>query len=319
MRARVGVAVSGFLLLAAVGCGGDDGGGGDTAAFCDELEAISEDIADGDLESSRGLESLVDRANELIQLASEDQEDAVTEVGEALGTARPDEAADTAELIQDELGDIAEDDCDIDDFAAFEPADDGEDDETTTTEPEDGDTTTAPEDTTPPATGEFNPVTEAIDPVTAGVEPGFEENTDLCFRGLMVACDDIFFGENGQAEAPDGSAARIYGGTCGGRILSFVNEFQRCVDNLFAAADFDPNTFTDASFVDLATACRGTIDASPGDGDMAACDSLFAQTGIGTLEEAYGNTCGGRIDETRAARQSGSSCVAIFGPVAEFG
>ena len=73
--------------------------------------------------------TLVDRVNELLELGGDEQEDAVTEVGEALADADPDDAADTAEVIQDELGDIAEDECDIDEFAAFEPADDGEDDD----------------------------------------------------------------------------------------------------------------------------------------------------------------------------------------------
>jgi hypothetical protein len=314
MRARVGIVVSGVLLLAAVGCGGGDDGGGDLEAFCDELEAFSDDIADGDLESSRGLDSLVERANELIALAGEDQEDAVIEVGEALGPARPEEAADTAELIQDELGDVAEDECDIDDFAVFEPADDGEDDETTTA-PE-GDTT-APDDTTPPEGGP-NIVSGRVDPATLVIDPGFEENVDLCARGLMVACDDIFFGENGQAAAPDGSDTRLFGETCGGRILDFNNQTQRCVENLFGASEFDPATFTDASFVDLANACKGT-GATPGDGDMAACDQLFAQTGIGTVEEAYGDTCGGRIASDVADRETTASCVSIWGAVAEFG
>ena len=317
MRARVGVLVSGVLLFTAVGCGGGDDGGGDAAAFCDELGALSDDIADGDLESNRGLESLLDRVNELVELAGEEQADAVDEVGQVLAEARPDEAADVAATIQDELGDVAEDECDIDDFAAFE-ASDGEDDETTTSEPEDGETTTT-EGETPPPTGAVNPVTAAVDPAEAGVEAGFEENIDLCFRGLMVACDDIFFGENGQAAAPDGSNARLYGGTCGGRILEFNNETQRCVDNLFAASDFDPATFTDASFTELAGFCRGNPDASPGDGDMAACDALFAGTDVGTVEEAYGDTCGGRIDTTVADRELGVSCVQIFGAVAEFG
>jgi hypothetical protein len=315
MRARVGVVVSGILLLAAVGCGGDDGGGDDLEAFCDELQAFSDDIADGDLESNRGLESLVDRVNELLELGGEDNEDAVTEVGEALADARPEDAEEVAELIQDELGDVAEDECDIDDFAEFEASDDGED-ETTTTEPE-GETTVPEGDTTvPPDAGELNLVTQVVDPATAGVEAGFEENIDLCFRGLMVACDDIFFGENGQAAAPDGSNARLYGGTCGGRILEFNNATQRCVDNLFAASPFDPAAFTDASFADLATACQGS-EAVPG--DLAACDSLFAGTGVGTVEEAYGDTCGGRIDSDVAQRQPGVSCVSIFGATAEFG
>ena len=313
MRVRCSWLVMALVMV--IGCGGGDDGGGDLEAFCDELEAFSEDVADGDLESNRGLESLVDRVNELNELGGEELEDAVGEVGEALQDARPEEAGEVAELIQDELGDAAEDECDIDEFAAFEAADDGEDDDTTT-EPEGETTVPEGETTVPPVTGELNPVTEAVDPATVGVEPGFEENTDLCFRGLMVACDDIFFGENGQAAAPEGSNARTYGGTCGGRILEFNNATERCVDNLFAASPFDPAAFTDASFVDLATACQGS-EAVPG--DLAACDSLFAGTGVGTVEEAYGDTCGGRIDSDVAQRQPGTSCVSIFGATAEFG
>lgn len=304
--------MAGALLLAAVGCGDDGGGGGDLDAFCDELDAFSEDVVDGDLTSNRGLENLVDRVNELIELGGDDLEDAIAEVGEALSDARPGDAEEMVELIQDELGDVAEDDCDIDDFAAFEVEEPEE--TTTTTEPE-VTTTTAADD--PPAA--LNPVTEAIDPTQLDIEPGFEENIDLCFRGLMQACDDIFFGENGQTAAPDGSNARIYGGTCGGRILDFLpGAPQRCVDNLFAASDFDPAEFTDPSVVPLADACRGDRDADI-DGDMAACDQLFAVTGIGTPEEAYGDSCGGRIGFDVAERQPGHTCVAIWGAFAEFG
>lgn len=306
--------MAGVVFSAAVGCGGGGGGGDDLEAFCDELAAFSDDVADGDLTSNRGLDGLVDRVNELLELGGDDFEDQITEVGEALAEARADDAADVAELIQDELGDAAEDDCEIDDFAAFEPEE--EDDETTTTDP--GVETTAPTtgDTAPP--GALNPVTVRLNPADLGVEPGFEENIDLCFRGLMVACDDIFFGENGQTAAPDGSNARLYGGTCGGRILEFVEgQPQRCVENLFAASDFDPAQF-DPAFLALAEACQGDADADVL-GDMQACDDLFAGTPVGSLEELYGTTCGFRIDDAVAERQPGNSCVGIWGATAEFG
>ena len=47
---------------------------------------------------------------------------------------------------------------------------------------------------------------------------------------------------------------------------------------------------------------------------------IFAQTGIGTVEEAYGRSCGGRIGTGVADRDPATTpCVAIFGAVAEFG
>lgn len=33
------------------------------------------------------------------------------------------------------------------------------------------------------------------------------------------------------------------------------------------------------------------------DGDMAACDNLYASTDVGSVEEAYGDSCGGRIED----------------------
>ena len=77
MRRRAAVVVAGFVLLAMAGCG-DDGGGGDEDAFCDELETLSDQVADGDLSTDEGLEDAVDTANDLLEVAgSDDQEDAV--------------------------------------------------------------------------------------------------------------------------------------------------------------------------------------------------------------------------------------------------
>jgi hypothetical protein len=302
--------VAGALLLAVAGCGGGDGG--DEDAFCDNLEALSEQVADGDLASNDGLDDVIDRLNELREVAADGaQSDAVQEAGELIEEADADEAADTAEDLRDQLGDLAEDTCDVEDaFAAPEET------TTTTTEPDDPTTTTGGGGEDPPPPGELNVVAAAVDPATVDVEPGAEENVDLCFRGLMSACDDIFFGENGQAAAPEGSNLRAYAGTCGGRISDFVNDTIRCADNIFAAADFDAAAFDDASFEDLAAACQGSDDV---DGDMEACDDLFLGTGVGTVEEAYGDTCGGRIFSEVADRGPGVTCVSIFGPVAEFG
>ncbi|TKT80304.1 M48 family metallopeptidase [Aquamicrobium sp. LC103] len=45
----------------------------------------------------------------------------------------------------------------------------------------------------------------------------------------------------------------------------------------------------DARFAELATVCHG--------GDMAACDELYFASDYGTVEEEYGSTCAGRIDD----------------------
>jgi hypothetical protein len=317
MGRRSALFVVGALVFALGACGGDSGGG-DEDAFCDSLDALSELVADGDLGDNGGLEDATEAASDLLEVANEDQADAVTEVGETLEGADPDDAADTADLIQDELGDFA-DDCDIDEFAEAP-----EEETTTTTEPEEETTTTAdPDDTTTTEgggepTGDRNIVTARLDPAEAGVEPGFEGPVDLCFQGLMSACDDLFFGENGQTAAPDGSVARDYAASCGGRILQFNNDTQRCAENLFAGATFDVAVFTDASFEPLATACLGNS-ANGVDGDMQACDDLFLQTGVGTPEEAYGRACGGRLGEAADREPGVTSCVDIFGPTAAFG
>ena len=305
MSRRAAVVVAGILVFALAACG-DDGGGGDEDAFCDALESLSDQVADGDLASDDGLEDATDTANELLEAASDDQEDAVTAVGEELQDADPADAADTAETVQDELGDLA-DDCDIDDFA--------EAPEETTTTVGDETTTTGGDETTTTSGGgdggELNIVVARVDPASVGVEPGFEAPIDECFRGLMAACDDLFFGENGQAAAPDGSIARDYSATCGGRIPTFSNDSERCVDDLGAATAFDVATFDDPSFESQAATCQG--------GDMAACDTLFADTAVGSEEELYGRTCGFRIFTVADRDPAATSCVDIFGATAEFG
>jgi len=58
----VALAALGLTTLAA--CGGG-GGGGDEDAFCGALEALSEQVEDGDLASEDGLEDVTETANDL--------------------------------------------------------------------------------------------------------------------------------------------------------------------------------------------------------------------------------------------------------------
>ncbi|WP_369255691.1 hypothetical protein [Geodermatophilus amargosae] len=45
------------------------------------------------------------------------------------------------------------------------------------------------------------------------------------------------------------------------------------------------------------------------DGDMSACDDLYAETPVGDPYEEYGSTCGGRLDD-----ETDGDCVRILGP-----
>jgi hypothetical protein len=307
MGRRSALVVVGALVFALAACGGDSGGG-DEEAFCDSLDALSGLVEDGDLADDGGLGDAVDIANDLRETASDDQADAIQEVGETLSEADPDEAADTAELIQDELGDFA-DDCEIDEFAEAP-----EEETTTTTEPDDTTTTSEVEDTTTTTEGgggggETNEL-GALIPVPADLEPEFAALANECFVGNVAACDDIFFGTDGQGAgaAPQGSVARDYAASCAGRVARFVEgQPTECVGNFFLASAPDVTTFSDPSFEGLAQACFAN--------DMQACDDLFLQTGVGSAEELYGETCGFRLDAA-VTGTAPSSCTTIFGPTA---
>jgi hypothetical protein len=296
----------GSLVFALAACGGG-GGGGDEDAFCDSLDSLSGLVEDGDLADDGGLGDAVDIANDLRETASDDQSDAIQEVGEALSEANPDDAADTADLIQDELGDFA-DDCEIDEFAEAP-----EEETTTTTEPEEETTTTAdPDDTTTTEGGEVPSgdvnVLGALQPVPGDIEAEFAALADQCFVGDMGACDLIFFGTDGAGAgaAPQGSVAREYSSSCAGRIATFVEgQPGECVNNFFLASPPDVGSFSDPSFEGLAQGCFAN--------DMQSCVDLFLQTDVGTSEELYGQTCGFRVDATVTTL---ANCLDIFGPVA---
>jgi hypothetical protein len=292
MTRRAGILIAGVLLLAVAGC--SDSGGGDENAFCDNLEALSDQVADGDTGSEDGLEDLVARANDLIEVAGSDQEDAVRAVGEELSDADPDDAADTAEFVQDELGDIAEDVCEIDgdEFAAFEV-----DDTTTTSEVEDTTTTGGDETTTTQGGGggvlerdENSPDVGARQPVPADIEQeeDFPVIAQACFDGDPEACDDLFL------STPVDSVAEDYGATCGGRVVD--GAAAQCA-TLMTAPVAVPGDVTDTA---NAQACFG--------GDMAACDAQFNAATPGSIDQIYGGLCGGRVRNTTAF------CVDIFGP-----
>jgi hypothetical protein len=283
------------LVLAAIGltlgaCGGG-GGGGDEEAFCSDLESLSDSVADGDLADDDGLEDALDTANDLAESAEEgDQLDAVNNVRDELEGADPADADDTAETIQDELGDFAED-CDIDeDDFAIAP------------------TTTAPEETTTTAGGETTTTAGDGTTTTAGggdgelvtvgprqevpAEVADQATATSCFNSDFAACDSLF------AASPPDSPDEVYGDTCGGRIPEGTGLL---CDNIF----IDPSP-PPADIVDVANgeACFN--------GDMAACDTL-EQTDTDP-DQQYGFFCGERLDTELVTTQT--FCVDIFGETA---
>lgn len=276
------------MFLALAGCG-DDGGGGDEEAFCDNLEELSDQVADGDMATEDGLSDAADLAGDLLEDAPSDIEDAVTEVGETLQDADPDDPEDTVDTIQDELGDIAEDTCDIDEdeFAvAPEPT-------TTTTEPEETTTTGDVDDTTTTeGTSDGDVVVNARQEIPAD----FEANEDMaaaeaCFNGDASACDSLY------ATTDPGTVAEEYGSTCGGRVAEPT--LGHCTEFITEPVPVP------AEVIDTATgqACF--------DGDMVACDNLFQNADEeGNADYIYGALCAGRVPNTT------DLCVDIFGPQA---
>lgn len=275
-----------LLVLALAACGDD--GGGDEEAFCDSLDALSEQVSDGDLADDDGLGAALDTANDLAETAADgEQLDAVNEVRGVLADSATD-PDDAVETIQAELGDFAEA-CDIDedDFAAAPTTTEAP---TTTAPPETG--TTAPPDTGTTAPDGDTVLVSAREPVPADIAPEFAALAQGCFDGDMSACDELF--NTTPASSPD----EAYGDTCGGRIEDGQGFELECVDVITGPADVP------AEVVDQATAqaCQG--------GDMVACDRLFQEGAGGSVDEAYGALCAGRVQDTDAL------CVDIFGEVA---
>jgi hypothetical protein len=281
------LAALGFSLAA---CGGG-GGGGDQDAFCDGLETLSDQVNDGDLADDDGLEDVTDTVNDLLESAADgDQLDAVNAVGDEIEGASADDADDTAETIQDELGDFA-DDCDIDEDEFAIPATTEPPEETTVTTAPDDETTLPPDDTVPPDTGDAVTVS-ARQEVPGDIAAEFAGLAQACFDGDMGQCDQLF------AQTPVGSVDEAYGQTCGGRLAEARPG--ECATIITGPAD--PPAELAPEFVDLANGCAG--------GDMQACDDLFQQTPVDSIDEAYGLACGGRVP----ARDV--TCVDIFGAVA---
>lgn len=115
-----------------------------------------------------------------------------------------------------------------------------------------------------------------------GDDPLLDAKALDCFHGDLTACDDLYVG------SPNGSLYEAYGATCGARVDEPTNRL--CVDVLLPSAD-DPTGLGDDEFLDaLAAQCYA--------GDVFDCDLLYAEADTGSQYEAYGASCGRRIEAT---------------------
>ncbi|OWY60910.1 hypothetical protein B7486_66645 [cyanobacterium TDX16] len=87
-------------------------------------------------------------------------------------------------------------------------------------------------------------------------------------------------------ESPSGSLYEAYAATCGARIDEPTDRL--CVDVLLPPAGPWEDLGSDAFLGELARQCH--------DGDLLDCDLLFAEADRGTQHEAYGATCGFRVE-----------------------
>jgi hypothetical protein len=276
------VALLGLTLLAA--CGGDDGGG-DQDAFCNALDDLSQQVADGDLGTDDGLDDVTKTVNDLFEAADDDQADAVETVGNEVQDAKPEDADDTFETVDDELGDFA-DDCDVE-LAAPTTT------EASTTTTEETTTTTETVDTSDTADtqGNGDDRIEVTAPTAVPGDVADQQTAGACFGGDFDACDTLF--NNGQSNGDQADAT--YGDSCGGRIPNGSGKF--CTQ-VFPGAQAPGADVQDTA---TAGACFN--------GDMNACDQLLNSDH--EPDQRYGFFCGGRIDETLANTQE--LCPAIFG------
>ena len=279
---RIGVPLALVLLFGLGACGGGGGDDGPDEAFCDGLETLSDQIADGD-----DIDDQIETIEEDLQdAASDDELEALENVADAYEDNDNDQA-DLAEEVQDELGDFAEE-CDIDeDEFAVAPTTT----EPPTTEPPDTTDTTEPPDTTQPPEND-GPLVVARAPVPGDIAPEFVDLANACFNGDMEACDTLF--DTTPIDSPD----EAYGETCGGRIGPEETQASQC-STIITGPIAVPAEIVDQA---AAQACFG--------GDMVACDDLFRTSAADSLDEAYGALCAGRVQRTNAL------CVDIFGDVA---
>ena len=128
------------------------------------------------------------------------------------------------------------------------------------------------------------------------IEDSNEALADQCRDEDFAACDQLYF------QTPSGSELEAVALSCGGRAEG--EEYPGTCDATFGdglGTEVDPDPDS-PELNALAEDCRG--------GDMAACDSLYRQTPLGSELEALAMDCGGRADGLEEYR---GTCEEEFG------
>lgn len=156
-------------------------------------------------------------------------------------------------------------------------------------------TATTADDDEPPAPDDDLP--PADEPGDLG-EPGFDALGQACFEGNLAMCDTLY------RVTPIDSAGEAYGETCGGRNAPIPNGCGAEYDWSLPEAQ-QPGDLGSSEFDALGEDCF--------DGDLAACDRLYAITPIDSTAEAYGWTCGGRSPVAALDDLSRGACSTDYG------
>ena len=116
-------------------------------------------------------------------------------------------------------------------------------------------------------------VPRADDPDGLGDDERFDRLAQECFDADPSSCDDLY------RESELGSDYEEYGSTCGGRTDEGQNGGCTAL-------------YPDPTYDDLRHECA--------DGDNRACDDLYTDTPINSVDEHFGSVCGGRSDNELA-------------------
>lgn len=114
-----------------------------------------------------------------------------------------------------------------------------------------------------------------------GSDDALDRLYDQCADGDMAACDELYM------SSPFGSDYEEFGDTCGNRQAAGESF---CDVDAFAPSDNEDVTSggtygSDPALDALWDSCAG--------GDMAACDTLYMESPLGSEYEQFGDTCGG--------------------------
>jgi hypothetical protein len=112
-----------------------------------------------------------------------------------------------------------------------------------------------------------------------GDDPALGELAASCFNTDISSCDVLY------EESPGGSLYEAYGATCGARLDEPTTRL--CVDVLLPPAE-EWEGGSDAFLDELAGQCEA--------GDLLDCDLLFVSAERSSQYEAYGATCGHRLE-----------------------